>query len=51
MFDQDGNMVTITEIPSGINRPFNNPVCKGTYESLPRIYGAKDKKKFILDIK
>ena len=23
--------------------PFHNPVCKQTYESLPRIYGAKRK--------
>lgn len=31
-------------------KPFQNPICKGTYEALPKIYGRKGKKRYLLSI-
>jgi hypothetical protein len=42
----------IDEYPSSSfpNKPFQNPICKGTYEALPKIYGRKGKKRYLLNI-
>jgi hypothetical protein len=31
-------------------KPFMNPICKGTYDALPKIYGRKGKKRYLLNI-
>jgi hypothetical protein len=41
----------IDEYPSApAVKPFLNPICKGTYDALPKIYGRKGKKRYLVSI-
>lgn len=50
MMNDTDKLLIIHEFPRPNMQPFLNPICKDTFDSLPRIYGRKGKKKYFLDI-
>jgi hypothetical protein len=43
-------LIVIDEYPMPSAKPFTNPICKGTYEALPKIYGRRGKKRYLYNI-
>jgi len=50
MMNDEGKLIVIHEFPRPNMQPFLNPICKDTYDSLPKIYGRKGKKRYLLNI-
>ncbi len=48
MFIEPPSLVVIDEYPTPL--PFVNPICKDTYEALPKIYGKRGKRKYIQNV-
>ncbi len=48
MFNEEGKLIVIHEYQPPEFSPFLNPICKNTYNALPKIYGHTRKRKYLL---
>lgn len=46
MYNEEGKLMIIHEYQGEDLQPFLNPICKSTYEALPKIYGKNRKKRY-----
>jgi len=50
MYNEEGKLMIIHEYQGEDLQPFLNPICKSTYEALPKIYGNNRKKRYVAQI-
>jgi hypothetical protein len=46
MYNEEDKLLIIHEYQGEDLQPFLNPICKSTYEALPKIYGKNRKKRY-----